>query len=353
METTARGEDYTKTKLGANFKLRCKRLNSGDLEIRTDPKGKAWLGVDDVKRNIVRNMEHMSEVKRHIRHQKTYRGGGNYGNFGGYDITLVELETPMVGYQPACLPGPKFDDIRLEEKDSILAGYGRYLRTQGATCETNRFGEMKFHYCDKQHGEGSSACITDKLPPMAGECDKFFNNPNTPDTVPGELEEIRIQKQSEKESVYCYPKTNPENPSYGWCITEGNYYDKNNIDGRYRGWGFCGKDCFLDTDTMNSGILRVKKNVEILSEELCDQFLTESLEEEVAVRPEIVCVARKEKWKEAVWVETSEGYHAMNSTSMAERYGSVEYVASVGTCQGDSGGPVFVREGRRYIVTGE
>ena len=61
------------------------------------------------------------------------------------------------------LPSPSFDDIRTGHDDTILAGYGRYqryhcpalttsfllIRSAGKTCETNRFGPMKFHYCDK------------------------------------------------------------------------------------------------------------------------------------------------------------------------------------------------------------
>ena len=278
VETTARGEYYTSTRLGENLKLKCKWMESGNLEVRTEPKGKAWVGVDDVKRNVKRNLKQMSEIKRHIRHPQSYRAGGTYGLFGGYDITLVELERPIVGYQPACLPGPKFDDIRLEKKDSMLAGYGKYLRSEGQTCETNRFGEMKIHYCDRQYGAGGSACITEKPPPMAAECKQFFNDPDTPNTVPGEVEEILIRGQSEKNATYCYPTTNPENPKYGWCKTNGNFYDPDNLDESFKGWGFCGKDCFLDTDIMNSGILRKKNHVEILPEKLCDDFLTRSLD---------------------------------------------------------------------------
>ena len=67
----------------------------------------------------------------------------------------------------------------------------------------------------------------------------------------------------------------------------------------------------------------------------------------------ILCVARQEKWKEAAWQKTGEGYQAVSSRSeVPMRYGSDGYVASVGTCQGDSGGPVFVQQGGRYIVTG-
>ncbi len=48
------------------------------------------------------------------------QGGGNYGTFGGYDITLVKLEQPVPPQfgTPACLPTPSFDDL----KTSSLAG---------------------------------------------------------------------------------------------------------------------------------------------------------------------------------------------------------------------------------------
>ena len=186
------------------------------------------------------------------------------------------------------------------------------------------------------------------------ECEHFFTDPDMPYKVPGEVEEIVIQGQSENDTTYCYPKTNPENPEYGWCKTKGNFYDPERTNESYAGWGFCGKDCFLNTSTMNAGILREKSHIEILPEKLCDAFLARSLEESVEVRPMILCMARQEKWKEAVWQKTGDGYQAMRSGSgVPMRYGSDGYVASVGTCQGDSGGPVFVEEGDRYVVTGQ
>ena len=63
-----------------------------------------------------------------------------------------------------CLASPGFEDTRQGKDDSILAGYGRYHRSGGEgaavcprsggkTCETNKGGPMKFHYCDKvRHG---------------------------------------------------------------------------------------------------------------------------------------------------------------------------------------------------------
>ena len=49
------GEYYTKFSLGAMMKINCKWFKSGDLEISTKPKGKAWIGVDDVKQNTIMN----------------------------------------------------------------------------------------------------------------------------------------------------------------------------------------------------------------------------------------------------------------------------------------------------------
>ena len=356
VETTARGEQYIITKFFGELQLQvqCKWLQEGDLEVKTIPPGKAWIGIDDVTSNKKRNAKHMREVKRHIRHAESYQGGGKYGHYGGYDITLVELESPMYGYQPACLPSPHFDDIRLEKKDSMLAGYGKYLRSRGETCETNKYGQMKMHYCDKEEYVGGYACITDRPPPVAEECKTFYDNEATPNSFPQDGKEIRIKDQLGKTIAFCFPNQNPENQTYGWCKTKGSYYNPDMEDYEHVGWGFCGKDCFLDTNTKNSGILRQKQNVEILSEELCDAYLDRSLKPfgKPAVRPKILCVARTEKWKETTWQKTEHGYHAVPSTGPAMRYGSTSYIASVGTCQGDSGGPVFVRQGHTYVVTG-
>jgi len=339
------------SKLG--IQLQCKWLPGKDLEIRTVPKGKAWLGVDDVNLDYEKNEKSMVEIKRLIKHSKSYPGGANYGTYGGYDILLVELEEPMNGYKPACLPGPQFDDIRLKQKNSQLAGYGKYLRSKGNTCETNKYGAMKMHYCDKKFGNGSSSCVSDKPAPRDKECEKFFKHPDTPHTYGEIWKEIRLVDQDDKDIAVCYPDKNPVNASYGWCYTKGDYYRPGKGNPNYvGGWGFCSKDCFLDSSTDNVGILRHKNGVEILSEELCDQYLNRSLGDGVEVRPHILCVARTEKWNEQMWQKTKEGYRQVEPSEPAMRYGSENYIASVGTCKGDSGGPVFVEEGDRFVVTG-
>jgi len=355
VQTTESGEWYPIPGRGS-ARMKCRWLDCGldcspDLEVRTDPPGKAWIGIDKVKENQQKNLGNVREIKRHIRHGESYRGGGSYGGYGGYDITLLEVAEPMEGHRPACLPGPKFDDIRLMEKNTMLAGYGKYLRTDGQTCETNKFGPMKKHYCNKDHGVGNTACIYDQPAPNHKECSKFFKNPNTPNHFQGK--EIRISDRNGRDITICYPATNPENKKYGWCRTKGNYYDVDKEDANTESWGFCGKDCFLDTEAENQGVLRSKQNIEILSEHLCDKYLNISLnQQEVPVRPAILCVAENNKWQEEHWQKTDGGYMRMREHGPATRFGGSSYVASVGTCMGDSGGPSFVRDGFDFVVTG-
>jgi len=330
--------------------LECKRCRVPSLEVITNPPAKAWIGIDKVKENHQKNQANMHEIKRHIRHGESYRGGGSYGNYGGYDITLLEMVRPMMS-RPACLPSPDFDDIRLMEKNTILAGYGKYLRTKGQTCQTNKYGRMKKHYCDKNYGDGNTACITNKPAPMHKECQEFFKNPSTPNNFQGK--EIRITDKSGKDITICYPPKNPENRDYGWCMTRGNYYNIDREDTSTKSWGFCGKDCFLDTQAEDKGVLRDKENIEILPEDMCDKYLNISLNwQDVPVRPQILCVAENNMWEEEHWQKTRGGYTRMKQHGPVTRFGSTSYVASVGTCQGDSGGPAFVRDGFNFVVTG-
>ena len=55
-------------------------------------------------------------------------------------MVLIKLQK-ATRFQPACLPGPKFEDSNIRV---ILAGYGKYFR---ASCQTNSRGPMKQHYC--------------------------------------------------------------------------------------------------------------------------------------------------------------------------------------------------------------
>ena len=353
VQTTANGQWYPisrKRSIKCKW-LKCQKCRAPDLEVITNPPGKAWIGVDKATENEQKNLTNMHEIKRHIRHGESYRGSGSYGGYGGYDITLLEVVRPMIGYRPACLPGPTFDDIRLTQKNSMIAGYGKFLRMANS-CETNKFGPMKKHYCDKRYGEGNTACITDKPAPNHKECEEFFKNPSTPNDF--QDKEIRITDKHGKDITICYPPGNPENDKHGWCRTRGKYYDVDNEDESHKSWGFCGKDCFLDTEeAKNYGVLRSKANIEILSEDVCDKYINISLDwQEVPVRPLILCVAETNKWEEKHWQKTGEGYKQMKQLDSVTRFGIPSYVAAVGTCKGDSGGPSFVRDGFNFVVTG-
>ena len=120
----------------------------------------------------------------------------------------------------------------------------------------------------------------------------FFDQDDTPDTVPSNKEEIRIKRKGHND-VLCYPKHNPMNYERGWCHTkvakissfkknalfQGNYYvlGREQERSRERSWGFCGDECFQDENIADSGILRFKDNIHVLSEKLCEHYVDASL----------------------------------------------------------------------------
>lgn len=338
------------------FKLKCSWIKLKSMppafEIISDPPALALVGLDDASTSEAGANEVKVNIKRHIRHKNTYRGGGSYGEFGGYDITLLELAKPVdTKFKPICLPSPKYDDTRQGKDDAIIAGYGRYFRDGGKTCQTNNWGKMKFHYCDKAGGMGAEACKQGP-PPQDPACKSFFRDPKTPDNVPIEVEEIRLEGEEE---VFCYPKKNPENAEQGWCVTKGNYYRTGDgIRENEKGWGYCGKDCYLDKEAAQSGVIRKKRNIHLLNDKLCDKYLQTALSEEVKFKPKILCVAFENPWKEEVWEKGGSGYRkvAQETAPKITRHGKPFYVASVGTCQGDSGGPVFVQEDDHFVLLG-
>ena len=121
---------------------------------------------------------------------------------------------------------------------------------------------------------------------------RFFENFDTPDTVPSNKEEIRI-KRIGLSDVLCYPKHNPMNYEHGWCHTkvakissfqknaffQGNYYVMGREEERKeeRSWGFCGDECFQNENIADNGILRFKDNIHVLSEKLCEHYVDASL----------------------------------------------------------------------------
>jgi hypothetical protein len=93
---------------------RCRIIQEGSLEISpVKPQAIVWVGANNLNKKGIDKEEYFTvPVRRVIRHAQTYLGGGNYGTFGGYDITLLELAAPVPpAYgRPACLPTTTFQD---------------------------------------------------------------------------------------------------------------------------------------------------------------------------------------------------------------------------------------------------
>ena len=149
LDLTRRGGTYE----NEGIKMRCKRLvtreKGKEIEnieiIPVSPKGAVFLGVTDMNDRASIQRGEKAVIRSAIRHGHAYEGGGTYGYFGGYDITLITLRTELGGKsQRACLPHPGFPDSG--HGKGKLAGYGMYERG-GEKCQTNEFGMMKFHYC--------------------------------------------------------------------------------------------------------------------------------------------------------------------------------------------------------------
>lgn len=261
---TRRGSTYLSRP--SNFELKCRYIqlpdghgkNQRHLEITpVNMKGRVWVGATDI--NDLQNSAdyETSEIKKVIRHANSYRGGGQYGEYGGHDISLVELETPIHGFQLACLPSPDFKSGD-PSIDHSLAGFGRYYRTnrQGEfVCQTNKFGKAKYHYCKE-----GSVCHQNKSPPQDAGCKKFLKKEGIPD----DKDEAMVFDRQTRYS-FCFRDINPENATYGWCRTEGNYYNLDEPDLYHDSWGYCSKDCYLDHTQEMSGVLRIKHNVKVNS----------------------------------------------------------------------------------------
>ena len=239
------------------LKIKCKYVDFEDkyqnqklknLEITLiEPKGRVWVGLD----NVGENQDNIptTTIKRANRHGHSYRGGGTYGEFGGYDIALLELDD-QIGGQFACLPSPLFKDNGVNAQ---VAGYGTYIRDQ---CETNQFGFSKHHYC-----ELNSKCESEKPPPQSKNCSNFFSRV-IEWSEDGKYDEVMLRLG--KDFIFCHSTENPENSVYGWCSTgKKNYYRVRTRLMNKHGWGYCSKDCFLDRKSVEGQALRHVDNVHV------------------------------------------------------------------------------------------
>merc|ERR1719450_1235697 len=162
-------------------------------------------------------------------------------------------------------------------------------------CQTNQYGRSKFHYCK----DGS-----------AGRCRTDIPHPDTNPLCNTKMVQRRIQsgrydeimmskfdKETKKLShQFCFSNKNKENSTFGWCKTRGYYYDLHNPQKEYNSWGFCSKDCYLSAEN-KFGVLRFIDRVDVLSDEMCEEYLQWLLEGPVTVKPKILCVGLVTPWK--------------------------------------------------------
>ena len=330
LRKTKQGKSFdvrnTKTGVVRHFKCRQQKTkpNEGaELEnlshlvfYEIEPKPVAWIGVDDVNdEESWKKSGNMRTIAEIVRHAQTYKGGGAYGSYGGHDISLVKLDKPVTDMEKACLPGPRFKDAGVLAK---LAGYGRYHRNGGKTCQTDQHGKYKYHYCQKLGG-GSEVCNLDKKgqakpAPRSKKCKKFFNHKDTPEDIPVDKDEMMILNRTSGEpALYSYRQFSPADldKTQGWCRIKGDFYNPQKKDLNAKGWGFCSKDCFLDENEASSGKLRAVHNKNVLDDKLCQKFLNFSLSQIPKVRPQVLCVGMQKSWKTAIWEITDGGYQEM------------------------------------------
>ena len=275
--------------------MKCVITKAEDIQIYpVEPKAFAYIDISNV--NDVADVSNGEKlpIKYVVRHKNSYRGGGSYGTFGGYDITVLRLASPT-NTEPACLPSGNFIDSSLGAgfdniQNVMLAGFGRYYR---APCITDDLGPSINHYCVKD-----SKCNTDVNPPVTEECQKLFtDNPE----IENEFSNTNLHKITIRDfdsQFDCFRKTSLKEGSKGWCPVTNDASTIGNIQST-NSWGFCGKDCFLREGKNiepDSSVLRSKEGIDILSDELCNEFLLASFSTVTPEhRPEILCIGYYKK----------------------------------------------------------
>jgi len=327
-----------------------------------EPAGVAFLGASD--NNDIEKIKEVKAVKIDyiIRHEKSYRGGGSYGTYGGYDITLLHLAKEAKAQcetcpkpKNACLPKKSFQDSGLgtvyKTEGVSLAGYGKFMRK---ACQTDEYGESKYHYCS------NPKCETESPPPVPKVCKNFFRNKKTPNSIPEELTEIVVTDKNGNN--YCTRLESPKPGSKGWCHVNVDATKNMGITKMKESWGFCSEDCYdHEKNESNFSVLRKLDGVDVLNDELCNMYLKNSMPQgkSTTVLPEVLCVGKLENLKYEHWIEhpKQENTYRKSNKNMKNHRMSIfpdvpNYVRSVGTCNGDSGGPVFVKRQGRHVVLG-
>ena len=132
------------------------------------------------------------------------------------------------------------------------------------------------------------------------------------------------------EPIFCFSRSNPENSSYGWCRTAGNYYDEKTPSQASdpNAWGFCSKDCHLnDPNQASYGVLRVADKAEMLEESQCEERVSQSVGfRPMQVRPAVLCVGKRVNWNVDVWTKDQKhGYKRVQNKESNQRKNSFSF----------------------------
>ena len=157
---------------------------------------------------------------------------------------------------------------------------------------------------------------------------------------------------------------------YGWCWTKSDHHDSKEPQSGIGGWGFCSKDCFLKNSITESGILRVADHVDVLAQEVCEKYLTNSLlyDDRVKYQPRVLCIGKIEQWSTDVWFKNGTTYQKVSAEQKermikrhhyAEYLGDGGYISIAGLGKEEPSGIMYEAEtdpksGKMtYIMTGE
>ena len=286
----------TYKKFRKNQSIQCVITENEDIKIYPiNPIAKAYMMMNEIENKVSEESGEKIQIEYFVRHKNSYRGGGTYGTYGGYDITMAKLVSPT-NVEPACIPTSDFKDSSLGSGyDNIqnvqLAGYGKYYREP---CQTDELGPSANHYC-----ESNSKCDTSKNPPISPECKEFLsNNPAVENEFSSKnLHKITVKAQGGK-PVDCFRKTSYLEGSEGWCLVTDDATQIGELS-LTSSWGFCSRDCFLknvENIEPDTNVFRSKENVDILDDELCNKFLQASYDGiNPEYVPEVLCIGYYKK----------------------------------------------------------
>ena len=139
--------------------------------------------------------------------------------------------------------------------------------------------------------------------------------------------------------------------SAGWCNTIGNYYNITKKNETFRGWGFCNKECHSKTNEFKNHTLRVRHNVEILTEALCKRLLLKETPVKLD-KVRVLCVGNVHLFSESQWIKNDDNFTYLRSVPNAKRHGAKFFIGTESTCEGFLGGALLVEESDRIVLTG-